>query len=143
MQLQTSGVTAEEIGERIEGDECISWCGLKRVWVGMSSDALMASDEESTAFKSGLCSDKCQNNCPNILHLFSGLSAGEGISLPDLCKTHRNRARRLAQFGASFSSSSSSVSVAGSPAESLAVELPPLFSPVPLTPAPVTSPAAA
>lgn len=69
---------ASEIGAAafaglVETDECIAACGLDRRTVGVSSDALL--DDGAVR---GLCSTECLTECPNIVHLFSNLAAGEG-----------------------------------------------------------------
>ncbi|GLJ38095.1 hypothetical protein SUGI_0775510 [Cryptomeria japonica] len=90
-QCQSSGIFAEEMIEWIESEECLKSCGLQRISVGMSTDGLF----EYSDFTSSLCSDKCQNNCPNIVNLYLNLAAGEGIYLPHLCEAHKTRSRRM------------------------------------------------
>jgi len=99
-ECQSSDVIAEEIGERIETEECIKACGVERMAVGMSSDALMEG-----GFTRKLCSPQCYNNCPNIVDLYFNLAAGEGIYLPSLCEAHRSENRRaMSQVISGFSS---------------------------------------
>lgn len=87
---QSSEVIAEEINEWIETVDCINACGVERMAVGMSSDALV-----EAGFTRKLCSPQCYNNCPNIVNLYFNLAAGEGIFLPRLCEAHRSGNRRV------------------------------------------------
>uniref|UniRef100_A0A0D6QSI1 PAR1 protein n=1 Tax=Araucaria cunninghamii TaxID=56994 RepID=A0A0D6QSI1_ARACU len=86
-ECQSSSVMMEKMMEWIETEECLRACGLQRMSVGMSSDGLA----EYTDFSSKLCSDKCQNNCPNIVDLYLNLAAGEGMYLPRVCEGHKKR----------------------------------------------------
>nr|ABK26944.1 unknown [Picea sitchensis] len=89
-ECQSSDVIAEIIKEWIETEECMNACGVERMAVGMSTDALV--DGRSTR---KLCSPNCYNKCPNILELYFNLAAGEGIYLPRLCEAHRSGDRRM------------------------------------------------
>jgi hypothetical protein len=60
--------------EWVESDECVQLCGIERMTVGLSSDALF----EPSFRSSPLCSLPCLNSCPNLRHLFSDLASGEG-----------------------------------------------------------------
>ena len=71
--MQSSEVIAEKINEWIETEECMNACGVERMAVGMSTDALV---DGRSARK--LCSPNCYNKCPNILELYFNLAAGEG-----------------------------------------------------------------
>ena len=72
--LQTSIVSTEdEFKEWVETDDCVNLCGLERMSVGLSSDVVV---EEATM--ASLCSASCQDNCPNVIDLYSKLAAGEG-----------------------------------------------------------------
>ncbi|GLJ38098.1 hypothetical protein SUGI_0775560 [Cryptomeria japonica] len=90
-QCQSSGILAGKMMEWIESEECLQSCGLQRMSVGMSTEGL----SQYSHFTSKLCSDKCQNRCPNIVNLYLNLAAGEGIYLPHLCKAHKTRSRRM------------------------------------------------
>ncbi|KAH9309674.1 hypothetical protein KI387_037585, partial [Taxus chinensis] len=90
-QCQSSGVMAEKMMEWIESDECVQACGLQRMCLGMSRDDLSTYSH----FASKLCSDKCQNSCPNVVDLYLDLAAGEGMYLPQLCEAHKTRSRRM------------------------------------------------
>ncbi|KAH9309679.1 hypothetical protein KI387_037590 [Taxus chinensis] len=90
-QCQSSGVMAEKMKEWIESDDCVQACGLQRTCVGMSTDDLSSNSH----FTSKLCSDKCQNSCPNVVDLYLNLAAGEGMYLPHLCEAHKTRSRRM------------------------------------------------
>ncbi|GLJ38090.1 hypothetical protein SUGI_0775410 [Cryptomeria japonica] len=84
-ECQSSGIMVEKFSEWIESEECLDSCGLQRIFVGLSSDDL----NSYSPFSSQLCSEKCQNNCPNIVDLYSNLAAGEGIYLPSLCEINK------------------------------------------------------
>eukprot|EP00253_Pinus_taeda_P016628 PITA_16628 len=86
----SSDVIAEKINEWIETEECKNACGIERLAVGMSSDALREGQ-----FTRKLCSPDCYYNCPNILDLYFNLAAGEGIYLPRLCEAQRSGDRRI------------------------------------------------
>ncbi|KAG0556677.1 hypothetical protein M758_11G069100 [Ceratodon purpureus] len=88
-ECQSSLIMAEKQEEWIESDECVKSCGLERMTVGLSTDLLMDSH-----FTERLCSSECLNNCPNLLDLYISLAAGEGMYLPQLCKSHRMTSRR-------------------------------------------------
>uniref|UniRef100_A0A0C9QPS1 TSA: Wollemia nobilis Ref_Wollemi_Transcript_14424_909 transcribed RNA sequence n=1 Tax=Wollemia nobilis TaxID=56998 RepID=A0A0C9QPS1_9CONI len=88
-ECQSSSVMVEKMMEWIETEECLKACGLERMSVGMSSDGLA----ESTDFRSNLCSDKCQNDCPNVVDLYLNLAAGEGMYLPRVCEGHKKKER--------------------------------------------------
>ncbi|KAH9292254.1 hypothetical protein KI387_042560, partial [Taxus chinensis] len=90
-QCQSSGVMAEMMKEWIESEECVQACGLQRMCVGMSTDDLSSYSH----LTSKLCSDKCQNSCPNVVDLYLNLAAGEGMYLPQLCEAHKTRSRRM------------------------------------------------
>ncbi|KAH9309692.1 hypothetical protein KI387_037603, partial [Taxus chinensis] len=90
-QCQSSGVIAETMIAWIESEECVEACGLQRMSVGMSTDDLSSYSH----FTSKLCSQKCQNRCPNVVDLYLNLAAGEGMYLPQLCEAHKTRARRM------------------------------------------------
>eukprot|EP01018_Ginkgo_biloba_P016535 Gb_37137 [translate_table: standard] len=89
-ECQSSEIIAEKVMEWIESEECMEACGLERMSVGVSSDALL-----EPHFTDKLCSPQCQNNCPNIVDLYLNLAAGEGIYLPHLCEAHRAKSRQL------------------------------------------------
>lgn len=78
-ECRTSEVMVEGMSEYIESDGCVKACGLHRKLVGISSDALL--EPQVTA---KLCSPSCFNNCPNIVHLYFNLAAGEGIFIHSL-----------------------------------------------------------
>ncbi|MCO5579303.1 hypothetical protein L7F22_033158 [Adiantum nelumboides] len=67
--------------EWIETDACVKLCGLTRLWVGLSTDALL-----ERPFIQRLCSSSCKDHCPNILDLFTKLAIEEGVYLPNLCE---------------------------------------------------------
>uniref|UniRef100_A0A0C9S698 TSA: Wollemia nobilis Ref_Wollemi_Transcript_11442_880 transcribed RNA sequence n=1 Tax=Wollemia nobilis TaxID=56998 RepID=A0A0C9S698_9CONI len=90
-ECQSSAIMAEKMIEWIESEECLQACGLERMNVGLSSDDLV----EYSPLSSKLCSDKCQNNCPNIVDIYFSLAAGEGVYLPKLCDAHKSRSRRM------------------------------------------------
>eukprot|EP01018_Ginkgo_biloba_P016565 Gb_38854 [translate_table: standard] len=96
--------------EWIESEECMEACGLERMSVGVSSDALL-----EPHFTDKLCSPQCQNNCPNIVDLYLNLAAGEGIYLPHLCEAHRTRSRRLISFEAKTNTFSAAPAPDGTP----------------------------
>eukprot|EP00253_Pinus_taeda_P033871 PITA_33871 len=89
-ECQSSDVITEKINEWIETEECMKACGIERLAVGMSTDAL-----GEGRFTRKLCSPDCYNNCPNVLDLYFNLAAGEGIYLPSLCDAHRSKDRRI------------------------------------------------
>merc|ERR1711915_233474 len=89
-ECQSSDIIAEEINEGVETEECMNACGVERLAVGMSTDALADGH-----FTKKLCSPNCYNKCPNILDLYFNLAAGEGIYLPRLCEAHRSGDRRI------------------------------------------------
>ena len=75
---QTSTVTAApDVAEWVESEHCVRWCGLDRMSVGMSSDALAEQGSART-----ICSPSCRNNCPNLIDLFSNIASGEGKTWP-------------------------------------------------------------
>ncbi|KAK6120302.1 hypothetical protein DH2020_045993 [Rehmannia glutinosa] len=80
----TSEVVVERLSAYIETDQCVSACGVDRRFVGISSDAFLASD-----FTARLCSPACYQNCPNIVDLYFNLAAGEGVYLPALCEKQK------------------------------------------------------
>ncbi|CAM6046473.1 unnamed protein product, partial [Sphagnum compactum] len=84
IECQSSMILAANLDEWIESDECVRSCGLERLSFGLSTDLLL--DSRSTAM---LCSPECLNNCPNIIDLYINLAAGEGLYLPQLCKSPR------------------------------------------------------
>jgi len=65
-------------------------CGVERMAVGMSTDALV--DGRSTR---KLCSPNYYKKCPSTLELYFNLTAREGIYLPHLCEAHRSRDRQM------------------------------------------------
>ncbi|KAH7433224.1 hypothetical protein KP509_07G060300 [Ceratopteris richardii] len=77
---QTSKVDAIEFTEWIETDDCMQACGIDRMTLGISSDALVDS-----SFLGYLCSKDCHNNCPNVVELFEKLSEEEGAPLKRVC----------------------------------------------------------
>lgn len=74
--LQTSDIEVgeESLVEYIETDECVTACGVAKMTVGLSTDSLETAD-----FTSKLCSLECQENCPNLVDLYTNLAAGEGM----------------------------------------------------------------
>lgn len=72
-QCKTSEVIVKNMAELIEGDACVSTCGVERRSVGISSDSLL-----ETQFIAKLCSPACYQNCPNIVDLYYNLALGEG-----------------------------------------------------------------
>eukprot|EP00250_Pteridium_aquilinum_P005348 c15457_g1_i1 orf=154-693(-) len=88
-ECQTSQVVADMFAEWMETDECIQSCGLDRMSVGISSDALV-----ERGFAKVVCSRACQNNCPNVIDLFTNLAAGEGVQLEQVCEAQAKSARR-------------------------------------------------
>ena len=64
---------AERQEEWIEKDECIDLCGLQRMTIGLSTDALLEED-----FTRKFCLSQCRTMCPNINDLYTKLAAGEG-----------------------------------------------------------------
>ncbi|XP_006358727.1 uncharacterized protein [Solanum tuberosum] len=90
-QCKTSEVLVSniDITNLIESDECISACGADRNSLGISSDSLL----EST-FTSKLCSQQCNQKCPNIVDLYYNLALGEGVYLPSFCKGRNLNGRR-------------------------------------------------
>ncbi|KAK4717722.1 hypothetical protein R3W88_016060 [Solanum pinnatisectum] len=90
-QCKTSEVLVSniDITNVIESDECISACGADRNSLGISSDSLL----EST-FTSKLCSQECNQKCPNIVDLYYNLALGEGVYLPAFCKGRNLNGRR-------------------------------------------------
>lgn len=78
LQCKTSEVMVinNSMREYIETDECINSCGVDRNAIGISSDSLLESQ-----FTAKLCSDRCYNNCPNIVDLYYNLALAEGKSL--------------------------------------------------------------
>jgi hypothetical protein len=71
---QTSGVLAEKLTEWVETDACVAACGLQRITVGLSTDALL-----EPAFTHRFCfSPDCRSKCPNIDDLYTRLAAEEG-----------------------------------------------------------------
>eukprot|EP00252_Welwitschia_mirabilis_P026284 TRINITY_DN8550_c0_g1_i1.p1 TRINITY_DN8550_c0_g1~~TRINITY_DN8550_c0_g1_i1.p1 ORF type:complete len:208 (+),score=1.92 TRINITY_DN8550_c0_g1_i1:70-624(+) len=88
-KCQKSEIEGERKGW-VETDECVKACGLDRMWVGVSSDAL-----QDASFTRRLCSAECYSSCPNVAHLYFHLAAAEGIYLPKLCEAHHSRSRFL------------------------------------------------
>lgn len=86
-ECQTSEVAADEFAEWVETDECVRSCGLDRMSVGISSDALV-----ERGFAKALCSADCQSGCANVVDLFTKLAAGEGVSLAKLCEAQATAA---------------------------------------------------
>lgn len=75
-ECRTSDVIVARMAEHIETDECVNACGVDRITVGISSDPLL-----EPQFAAKLCSAYCYHNCPNIVHLYFYLAAGEGIHI--------------------------------------------------------------
>ncbi|XP_059065714.1 uncharacterized protein LOC131857331 [Cryptomeria japonica] len=83
LKCQTSKIMADtDTKPWIESEECINSCGLHKITVGLSTDAL---DDKKTLKK--ICSSFCQRSCTNIFHLFTNLAAEEGTDLQRLCKS--------------------------------------------------------
>ncbi|XP_038886300.1 uncharacterized protein LOC120076518 [Benincasa hispida] len=79
---QTSEIMeVKELRNRVETEECVQGCGLDRNTLGISSDSLL-----DARFTHTLCSSRCYDHCPNVVHLFFNLAAAEGLFLPKLCK---------------------------------------------------------
>lgn len=121
-QCKTSEVVVGMMAEHIETDQCVKDCGVDRNAVGISSDSLLEPN-----FTRQLCSQSCQQNCPNIVDLYFNMAAGEGVYLLDLCEKQRNSPHRsmveLSSSGAvdevaAFSPESSSLAAAAPPAAS-------------------------
>eukprot|EP00250_Pteridium_aquilinum_P005349 c15457_g1_i3 orf=95-613(-) len=94
-ECQTSQVVADMFAEWMETDECIQSCGLDRMSVGISSDALV-----ERGFAKALCSHDCQSNCPNVIDLFTNVAAGEGVALKQVCEVQAKATRReMGQVG--------------------------------------------
>ncbi|KAL0283057.1 UNVERIFIED_CONTAM: hypothetical protein Sradi_7241700 [Sesamum radiatum] len=87
---KTSEVVVEKLSGYIETDQCVKACGVCRESVGVSSDVFL-----SSKFTCHLCSPACYHNCPNIVDLFFNLAAGEGVSLPALCKNQEEKHRAM------------------------------------------------
>ncbi|KAL0354966.1 UNVERIFIED_CONTAM: hypothetical protein Sradi_3943500 [Sesamum radiatum] len=87
---KTSEVVVEKLFGYIETDQCVKACGVCRDSVEVSSDAFLSSE-----FTAHLCSPACYHNCPNIVDLFFNLAAGEGVSLPALCKNQEEKHREM------------------------------------------------
>eukprot|EP00250_Pteridium_aquilinum_P001572 c11762_g1_i1 orf=166-699(+) len=88
-ECQTSQVNAAEFAEWVETDDCVHSCGINRLTVGISSDALV-----ERGFVKSLCSADCQGGCPNVVDLFDKLAAGEGVSLSHICEAQTGATRR-------------------------------------------------
>eukprot|EP01018_Ginkgo_biloba_P031011 Gb_34761 [translate_table: standard] len=88
-KCQRSKIMAER-GEMIESEECVKACGLTKMSVGLSTDALLERD-----ITTKLCSSACTLGCPNIIDLFTKLAAGEGNDLQSLCQSMVQRPRKL------------------------------------------------
>ncbi|XP_042031531.1 uncharacterized protein LOC121778280 [Salvia splendens] len=84
-----SDIDADKVKNWIESDECIEACGLDRSELGISSDSLL-----EARFAKQLCSNRCYDNCPNIVDLYFNLAAGEGVYLPKFCEARGANARR-------------------------------------------------
>lgn len=97
-QCQTSVVSANEFTEWVETDDCVHSCGIDRLTVGISSDALVES-----RFVKALCSVDCQSGCPNVVDLFEKLSEGEGVALSQVCAVQSMGAARRGMREASTS----------------------------------------
>ncbi|MCO5565205.1 hypothetical protein L7F22_018878 [Adiantum nelumboides] len=89
-KCQTSIIMAERPTEWIESEDCIKTCGLQRLSVGLSTDALLERD-----FTKRLCFSECRSKCPNINDLYTKLAAEEGMYLPTLCDSLKPRLRKL------------------------------------------------
>lgn len=126
----TSIVRADEFTESIETDDCIKSCGLERMSVGMSSDVLI-----ETQFTQSICSSYCQDNCPNIIDLYTKLAAGEGVLLPELCNGRGSQKRR--KLGETAVIAYQSVDTMNAPI-SLPIWIPIIWAPV-AAPAPATA----
>ena len=71
--MQTSMVAAERRRQWIESNMCVKVCGLQRLSVGFSTDALHEHE-----FTMKLCLSDCRRQCPNINDLYTKLAEGEG-----------------------------------------------------------------
>ncbi|MCO5552865.1 hypothetical protein L7F22_006383 [Adiantum nelumboides] len=89
-KCQTSIIMAERPTEWIESEDCIKTCGLQRLSVGLSTDALLERD-----FTKRLCFSECRSKCPNINDLYTKLAAEEGMYLLTLCDSLKPRLRKL------------------------------------------------
>ncbi|KAI5082230.1 hypothetical protein GOP47_0001973 [Adiantum capillus-veneris] len=89
-KCQTSIIMAERPMEWIESEDCIRTCGLQRLSVGLSTDALLERE-----FTKRLCFSQCRSKCPNINDLYTKLAAEDGIYLPSLCDSLKPRVRKL------------------------------------------------
>ncbi|XP_011073214.1 uncharacterized protein LOC105158237 [Sesamum indicum] len=89
-KCKTSEVVVDKLSGYIETDQCVKACGVCRESVGISSDTFLSSE-----FTARLCSPACYHNCPNIIDLFFNLAAGEGVSLPALCKNQEEKHREM------------------------------------------------
>lgn len=85
-QASDISVGEDSLVEYIETDQCVKACGVTKMTVGLSTDAL-----ESEDFTSKLCSLNCQENCLNLVDLYTNLAAGEGKSLRLMCAHHHHR----------------------------------------------------
>ncbi|XP_027063318.1 uncharacterized protein [Coffea arabica] len=148
-QCKTSEILVHKIREHIETDECITACGADRNVTGISSDFLF-----DPIFTAKLCSNRCLNNCPNMVDLYSNLALAEGKLLSKRCKaqeTHGTPRRAMSEFqssGIAFAPVSAPLASpvpvsapSASPVPAFAPVSAPSASPVPVF-APVSAPAA-
>ncbi|KAJ7282115.1 hypothetical protein O6H91_Y360700 [Diphasiastrum complanatum] len=61
-------------------------CGLERMAVGLSTDALL-----DPKFAARFCEPACQNSCPNIIDLFTKLVAVEGDLYSNLLSSNQQK----------------------------------------------------
>ncbi|KAK4437456.1 hypothetical protein Salat_0079500 [Sesamum alatum] len=87
---KTSEVLVEKLSGYIETKQCVNACGLQREGVEISFDTFL-----SSKFTAHLCSSACYHNCPNIVDLLLNLTADEGVSLPNICKNHKEIYRTM------------------------------------------------
>ncbi|MCO5581579.1 hypothetical protein L7F22_035467 [Adiantum nelumboides] len=80
-ECTTSSVLASPFANWIETAECLLFCGLERLTIGISTDFI-----GDLGLQKMICSSMCQKNCPNIVDVFSNLAIGEGLNLENICK---------------------------------------------------------
>ncbi|KGN57378.1 uncharacterized protein LOC101212311 [Cucumis sativus] len=112
----------KKLRNRVETEKCVRRCGLDRNTLGISSDSLL-----DTRFTQNLCSSRCYNHCPNIVHLFTNLAAAEGLSLPKLCNAEGGNMRSR-----EMSNIRSSGIVASGPIQSASISIAPAVAQEPL-----------
>nr|XP_027109573.1 uncharacterized protein LOC113729476 [Coffea arabica] len=138
-QCKTSEILVHKIREHIETDECITACGADRNVTGISSDFLF-----DPIFTAKLCSNRCLNNCPNMVDLYSNLALAEGKLLSKRCKaqeTHGTPRRAMSEFQSSGIAFAPLSAPSASPVPVFAPVSAPSASPVPAF-APVSAPSA-